>query len=1615
MEQSNDKRNIDNLRLELEQLLTGDLPVGDDIQLVDVIPIDHLQTLQDKFSQANGVTSIILDVNGNPITTLSNSSKFCRSTYFKGVKCATSEKLKDKTITAQKHCRLMEADSPLHIYGRHVATWKIGMCGMGRIITPFIEAACETVEKFDEIYEKLSGDVRGHFEDVCDLLKTAAEEISELGYTNIVQERKLALLKEQDIKLAENEESLRSIFDNSIDGIVLIGEDGDVKEWNTGVEQMTGIPKDEAIGKKIWDLKYMSLSLNEYDEKQKIEMCEQLKDIILNKEQVNFTRKIINLNSRKEIIIHAVYFPMSIHGDLKIGSIMRDVTKELANERELHLEKERLQSLNNSLPGGALYQFTLNTQTQEKRLSYVSAQWEDVTGIPNNVAIDDINNLFWAIHIDDIQTLLQLIEESAQNMSKFNCEIRFVHNNEVRWAQMNSHPHLDGDLIIWNGLILDITERKNNELQLTEYRDKLELQVKERTEQYEAINEEMHATNEELYATNEELYHKNSQLSDEMNARRELMQKLEESESKMRNFIEQSFEGIVISDNDGKVIEWNAAQEQISGVSSEEAIGKYCWELFKQIIGDDQAVNSYRKRVFSYLASDNDDCQAVESEYTIHLSDFDIRYVTIASFRIAMADKCFMGEIVRDTTERKLIELELQQYQSMLEEMVENQTRKLVESKERLTSLSNNLPGGVIFQLSDKNTLVPQFTYISAHFEEMFQVAIDDVVEDTSVFFRLLHPEDGAKLIDLITSSEQSQLVDVECRVMLDTGQSKWIHLRWSYHNLEDGTHVWDGFIIDVTDKKAAELELEETRFRQNTLIKVLQLLQSSEDQHTAISQALAEAGRYANVSRSYIFEISPDGKTVDNTYEWCNEGINPEIDNLQGVPKEIMKTWFDAFEQNEYVCASDISKMEPEVYEALKQQDIKSILVIPLTANGVVYGFVGFDECVNYKEWRQNDVDLIISLSQIISTATRRHLAEKAIKLSQQTMHTVLDNINASIYVADFETCELLFVNKTLKDMMGGDLEGNYCYTVLHGKTEPCEFCPKPKLLDAQNRPTGIYRWEEYNTKLGKWFECSDAAIEWVDGRIVHMEYATDITDRRSAEEAVRRSEEMYRQLTAASPDAIVVCNPQGKIIYVSPRAKELFLINDESEIVEIPFNHYVHPHDMRKSSEMFKSLVGGVVSVQPQLLLMREDGSEFFGEVSSASVMDDENNITSIIMVIRDITERKISEMELIRAKEKAEESDKLKSAFLANMSHEIRTPINGINGFLSFIADENLSPKRRSEYIAVVQNSSAQLVRIIDDIIDIAKIEAQQLTIRPMVFQLNDFMRELHTFFETYLQTNKKTKVALVLDDSQFIDHCQILSDPTRLRQVITNLIGNASKFTEKGYISFGYRQLSPGKLEFWVEDTGIGLPPGQLEVIFERFRQVELSNHRKYGGTGLGLTISRSLVQMMGGNISVESVEGDGSTFKFIISYLPIAPADEHVFAEIRPEKPLEERYFPEASILLVDPEVINSKYYEKILTYNGASITIVQNVTQWIEAVNQQKHIDLVLINARVFKNEDEMAFRDIRSVRSGLPVMLIVPELNEFYNYVIKNMQSTRVVEGIPDYQTLCEEIMRVI
>jgi hypothetical protein len=248
---------------------------------------------------------------------------------------------------------------------------------------------------------------------------------------------------------------------------------------------------------------------------------------------------------------------------------------------------------------------------------------------------------------------------------------------------------------------------------------------------------------------------------------------------------------------------------------------------------------------------------------------------------------------------------------------------------------------------------------------------------------------------------------------------------------------------------------------------------------------------------------------------------------------------------------------------------------------------------------------------------------------------------------------------------------------------------------------------------------------------------------------------------------------------------------------------------------------------------------------------------------MKIRLLEERIKNEEDLRIAKEKAEESDRLKSAFLANVSHEIRTPMNGILGFSALLSESELSGEEQQEYISIIQKSGARMLNIINEVIDISKIESGQMEINIQETNVNKQIEYIYNLFKPEAESKK-----IVLNYKLLENDATIKTDREKLYAILTNLVKNAIKFTDKGYIEIGVMsRLS--ELEFWIKDTGIGIHIDRQKAVFERFVQADVSDIQARQGAGLGLSITKAYVEMLGGRIWVESEYGNGATFYFTL--------------------------------------------------------------------------------------------------------------------------------------------------
>jgi PAS domain S-box-containing protein len=446
-------------------------------------------------------------------------------------------------------------------------------------------------------------------------------------------------------------------------------------------------------------------------------------------------------------------------------------------------------------------------------------------------------------------------------------------------------------------------------------------------------------------------------------------------------------------------------------------------------------------------------------------------------------------------------------------------------------------------------------------------------------------------------------------------------------------------------------------------------------------------------------------------------------------------------------------------------------------------------------------------------------------------------------------------------------------------------------------------------------------------------------------------------------SPVLIVVMNVDLEIEYVNKAFTETtgYTLEDLSEkeswrriLEKLPDEYFNYLQNKTTSP----------INWHGEIQSRKKNGVLYWESVSISPVVNEGGLITHYVIVKEDISPRKRMVQELIQARNKAERSDKLKDAFLQNLSHEIRTPLNAIVGFSSLLNEATGFPGSLKEYTSIILNSSNQLLSIVNDILTISRIQTGQEIVSTGDVFINNVLNELFLIFKSQAQ---KKNIAFTMNkevaDRDFI----IITDETKLVQMLTNLLNNAFKYTHEGSITCGYT-LMDNKIEFYVTDTGIGIAPENHKVIFDRFRQADISFARSYGGTGLGLSISKSFAELLGGTIWVESALGKGSTFRL---QLPC----QYVYSHPQQNNPEEPEYLnKEITILVAEDEVYNARL---IATYlNDACITLLtaSNGKEAVDMYKNHKSIDLILMDIKMPVMDGISAMLEIRKTTS-IPII----------------------------------------
>ena len=456
------------------------------------------------------------------------------------------------------------------------------------------------------------------------------------------------------------------------------------------------------------------------------------------------------------------------------------------------------------------------------------------------------------------------------------------------------------------------------------------------------------------------------------------------------------------------------------------------------------------------------------------------------------------------------------------------------------------------------------------------------------------------------------------------------------------------------------------------------------------------------------------------------------------------------------------------------------------------------------------------------------------------------------------------------------------------------------------------------------------------------------DITQERRAYQSLEENEQKLRLAIDNSPLGICIIDREGRFVS-SNKAFEKIVQYSTTELSHMTFYDITHPDFLSKNQNFFKEFVDNKTSTfSIDKKYMRKDGTTVDVRLHIGAIQDKQQNTTCAMTFVEDITWQKESEKQLIAAKEKAEESNRLKSEFLHNMSHEIRTPMNGILGFSEMLTDPMLTNEKRQYFTSIIKNSSHQLLRIIDDILDISILETKQVKLNVTQVNINDLFLELFSVFDIKA---KERRIPIYLNKPLDDDDAYITTDVSKLNKILSNLIENALKFTTDGFIELAYYKEAD-QLIFTVKDTGSGISSKSLKRIFERFSQESKDIAHTHGGLGLGLSIAKENAQLLGGDIWVESKKGVGSTFFVSIPYVAEDLARQQRSKKTAVDVKKDGRY----QILVAEDEEINMLYLETILVeMKGVKLEIyhAKNGKEAVEMSKVIKHLDLVLMDIKM--------------------------------------------------------------
>ena len=654
-----------------------------------------------------------------------------------------------------------------------------------------------------------------------------------------------------------------------------------------------------------------------------------------------------------------------------------------------------------------------------------------------------------------------------------------------------------------------------------------------------------------------------------------------------------------------------------------------------------------------------------------------------------------------------------------------------------------------------------------------------------------------------------------------------------------------------------------------------------------AVNSSLRDIGILSGVKCSFLFLFNQDKTHMRNSHKWCAENSSQNNNSL------VLKTsafpwWVEQLKKGRLLQITDTTSLPNKAQstkEFLMIQKIKAILVLPLYVSRDLAGFIGFGESHKKEKWNEICITLLKILSQIIEMALERNSIEQLLKKSEDKYNLIIENINDLIFIINlkfkFEYVNQKIVNAKL-GYQNDDLLGFSCLDFIH----PEDIEQIVNILQNGKNDNKVKTELRIRHKDGHWlwFEWRSHTILDMNGGKKWFTITRDITNRKLAEEK-------YKNLFENSPNAILLIDFNGDIIDCNSTAKKLFGYDNNYFIGKSlnDLNQIFTPEIKPYFKKIFQAFFKGDFPEPIEIEIKEKDQNQIWVEIQ-ASVVKQER-ITQIQLIFKDISEKKKVELLEKKFKEELEKevkirtnelresfdqqklyldqilkSSQFKTEFMSTMSHELRTPLNAIIGFTDLLVEGVYGPfnNDQKEILEDIRSSAQHQFDMIKNILDISKIESGQISLNIQKISVNSMVDQIISSLKPlYHKKDLEIKVK-GLEQEVFI-----YADPIRFKEILLNLLTNAIKFTIEGYVILKVEDIYKEWL-FKVTDTGIGIAVKDFPLIFKDFERVESTYVRSVSGTGLGLSLTKRLVELHAGEINFTSLLGAGSTFSFTIS-------------------------------------------------------------------------------------------------------------------------------------------------